>query len=199
MVAGCRPRYIAKPTHLTTEKAGYTPAFFLQIQQGNTMSDSSTSPGALSTRFHALNPKEQAVFLNAARTQLERFCASFPIVTLSDTIGGFCVNCYVADIKGTVVVETHPLGDISKEGAISALSFDDAYCILSPFVPSHDELSALIEHYQRRVDCFKDDALAAVNNADWDTLSSVTASGKLASETLKKLRTSRENHHMLKC
>ena len=146
MVAGCRPRYIAKPTHLTTEKAGYTPAFFLQIQQGNTMSDSSTSPGVLSTRFHALNPKEQAVFLNAARAQLERFCASFPIVTLSDTIGGFCVNCYVADIKGTVVVETHPLGDISKEGAISALSFDDAYCILSPFVPSHDELSALIEH-----------------------------------------------------
>jgi len=162
------------------------------------MSDSSTSPGVLSARFHALNPKEQTVFLNAVRAQLERFCASFPIITLSDTAGGFHVNCYVADIKGTVLVETHPLGDISTEGAMTVLEFDDAFRALSPFVPSHHELSALIEHHQRRVDCFKDDALAAVNNADWDTVSSVASSGKIASETLKKLRTSRENHHMLK-
>lgn len=162
------------------------------------MSDSSTSPGVLSARFHALNPKEQTVFLNAVRAQLERFCASFPIITLSDTIGGFHVDCYVADIKGTVVVETHPLGDISTEGAMKVLEFDDAFRLLSPFVPSHHELSGLIEFHQQRHDCFKEDALAAAQNASWHTLSSVAEGGKLIRETLQKLRTSRENHHMLK-
>ena len=162
------------------------------------MSESLASPGVLSTRFHALNPKEQAVFLNAVRAQLERFCASFPIVTLSDTTGGFHVNCHVANIKGTVVVETHPLGDISKDGTVTVLDFEEVFRVLSPFVPSHDELNIHIEHYQRRVDCLKDDALAAARNADWDTLSSVVSSGKTASKTLQKLRTSRKNHHNLK-
>ena len=162
------------------------------------MSDSSTSPGVLSTRFHALNPKEQAVFLNAARAQLERFCASFPIVTLSDAIGGFHVDCHVADIKGSVIVETHPLGVIEESGAMTALSFDEAYRVLSPFVPSFEELNSLIERHQQRLDCFKEDAAAAAKNADWETLSSLSSNGKIVSDILRKLRTSRENHYKLK-
>ena len=104
----------------------------------------------------------------------------------------------MADIKGSVIVETHPLGVIEESGAMTALSFDEAYRVLSPFVPSFEELNSLIERHQQRLDCFKEDAAAAAKNADWETLSSLSSNGKIVSDILRKLRTSRENHYKLK-